>query len=235
MSEQEYEIYDIITKQKVEKSQVIPGKSYIISYAKDKWKIRKVIFNENGEIKSEDYIRLEDKQEAVIKTIINILKTKGNTDIDINYNKAINIEGIEIRLPIYNVKYKDEQGKTKERMLESHSLKDILTFDEKGNKHIIIKDAIIQDTTIQIGNSEKYDSKNNANYQETMKPKEYDNPITVNWSNVEMDSDTFISKGNVIFNVNNDGKTASYDLRTNEGVGGLKEYMESQKEGKNLS
>ncbi len=218
MRRQEYEIYDIITKQRIDKSKIVPGKSYIICYLNDKWKIRKVTFDENGEIKTEEYIRLGDKQQEIKDTIVNILEMKGNTSIQVEYSKNMDIQDgatrVEIGLPIYNVKYQDLNGVGQERMLDADTLKDVLTFDTNHNKHITIKDKVIKDAPINI-------QTNALNGEPEL--------VTVNWNNVErMGGETSISNGNVIFNVNKDGEMRTYDLRTAEGVSGLKDYMEKE-------
>lgn len=235
MDEQEYEIYDIITKQKIDKSQVKPGKSYIINYTKDKWKIRRVVFDENGKIKNEYYIKLEDRQEAIKDTIISILKSKGNTDIQIDYDDAIRLNGIEIKMPVFNVKYKDTQGITRERILDEQSLKDILILDENGNENIVLNNSNIK--TMQIGNSKEYSNYNTYNSYDTVGQKEEQtqfeerrNPMTVNWTNVKVTGEVSIAKTNAIFYVND----YAYDLRTDKGVEEFRKYMDLQKEEQNL-
>jgi len=195
MEKQEYEIYDIITKQRVDKNQIVQGKSYIICYLNDKWKIRRVTFDENKEIKTEDYIKLGDKQQEVKDTITKILETKGNNNIQVEYSKNVDIQAgttkIEIGIPNYHVRYQDLNGLDKERMLDADTLKDMLAFDTNHNKHITIKDKVIKDAPIHI---------------QTNGLKGKTDLVTVNWNNVERTGgETSISNGDVIFNVKKDG------------------------------
>lgn len=243
MNNQSYDIYDIITGQKINIEQVKQGKSYIIYYPYEKWKVRTVKFDENKNIINEQFINREDRDINVENTLVEILERQGNTNINIEYRQGIDLESgenpLQMKLPVYYVTYTNIDGIEKERIVESQSLQEILVTKGNGNKEIHIQDSIIK--SVQIGRNNQTNRQNNSygenqkyfneNEKNTSNEKTSKATMQIYMNNVNLKGDTTVSKGNIIIHhTNKDGKQLDYDLRTDEGVEQFRTYIENQKE-----
>ena len=110
MNAKNYEIYDIITGKKLDKSRIKTEKKYIIYYPDNKWKVRTVCFSETGEISQEQLLNQSDKFTEIKNTLYKILERNCNKNIKINYDTSINLDNIKIEMPVINVSYQNING-----------------------------------------------------------------------------------------------------------------------------
>ena len=234
MKEQDFEIYDMITGQKITKDKVKPGTKYIIYYPKDNWKIRTGYINENGEIENESYLAKDDKITEIKNTLYRILERKGNTNIRIDDMQETKLNNLEIGMPLISISYQDVNGVNRNRILNANTLKDIYAIGEDGQE-LIQLDGETNISYLRVGENnniskEKQYSENREYIHEEEQPKTHKNPTRIyinggiNAKNLE------VSKGNLEIYLKKDGEELCFDLRTDEGVEALKEHWEKEQE-----
>lgn len=233
MNTKNYEIYDIITGKKLDKSQIKIEKKYIIYYPDDKWKVRTVCFNENGEISQEQLLNQSDKFTEIKNTLYRILERKGNKNIKINYDTSINLDNIKIEMPVINVSYQNTNGIEINRCLSLNSLQDVYISNNEFEKHIYLENETVN--SIQIGNMNPNLNNNNAKFNQfedfTQFNRTYNktkkSPSIYHISGIHCNN-LQVSKGNMQVYLDEDKKC--FDLRTDDGVNGLYEYLQKQNE-----
>ena len=226
MENKEYDIYDIVTGKKIEQSQVIPGKTYIIYYLQDKWKVRSVVFDENFKIIKEKYISREDREKSVADALYQILERQGCTDINISNENEILEQDIRIRLDMYQMNYRDKEGRIIKRILDANTLKDIITVDKNNNKTISVTNA-----QIEVGGNNN--QKQQINQNKTKVGDKQEKLMILYCNNCKIMGSNEFGMVNAIVCINGQDRETIYDLRTQEGVEDFKQYVNKQREAQN--
>lgn len=233
MNAKNYEIYDIITGKKLDKSQIKTEKKYIIYYPDNKWKVRTVCFNETGEISQEQLLNQSDKFTEIKNTLYKILERNCNKNIKINYDTSINLDNIKIEMPVINVSYQNINGIEINRRLSLNSLQDVYVSNNEYEKYIHLENETVN--SIQIGNMNSNLNNNNDKFNQfedsTQFHRSYNktekSPSIYHISGIHVNNFQ-VSKGNMQVYIDKNKKC--FDLRTDDGVNGLSEYLQKQKE-----
>ena len=208
MEEQiEEHYYDMRTKQEVVESQIKPDIPYILYKPNEKWKIRTIIFDRQGN-RRDYYIDRQDVQKSVEGNLRTILQNRGYTDINIVHREDLQLDLNRLSLEAgglsnYQITYKDGDGKTRQQYLEGESLKNIVRQD--GNKtEVNIENRRIENLEIKgllIGKRKTdRESEMNSKTGSTYKGR------------------SLSGRGRVILNVDQFGFKGQYDLSTEEGI-----------------
>lgn len=140
-----YDIYDIETKQKVSIEDVKPYKLYL--YIKDNYcsTARIVGFDENKNIIRQTYISYEEQ----LKVAVDLIKAKymhlGYTNLEVKPNSIASVCGMKLQMPHISVKYNNLDGEQVEEILNENTLEKMVEVDETGKINININHLNIGD------------------------------------------------------------------------------------------
>lgn len=137
--------FDILTKEEMNETDIKNGIPFLVM--KENWEVRIWKRNEFGEVE-EQFLSPENARMAKQEIIIQQLKAKGMTDIDVKYQDKLQIDpDIGINIDNFVTQYIDPEGNKKKQFIDANNMKNLVFSD--GNRTVVnISDRVITSGSI---------------------------------------------------------------------------------------
>lgn len=234
MEELTGKFYDLVTKQEVPREKIEPYKIYL--YIEDNYcgKARMVTFDTKGIIIDSTYISYREKLNMLIEVIKLKYINLGNTNVKVELEDMISLDGIQINIPHISVTYINVKGKIVQGMINENTMESMIHMDEHGNVTIEVNNAYIgnDDNKSKIREDFKtsqkqekrkqslisFNSNSNSNFEINFKDNEFSNIDIAGLQNVTQMPGWKVS-------IDQFGFTGKYDLSNPEDMERFKTDM----------